>query len=270
MRVLQLTDLHLYADADGGKRGFRTWDSFQRVLEAAISDQRWPPDRLLLTGDLSQDETLESYRRLGSVLRDLDVPLAAIPGNHEHSEALASEVYDLGRPGARVIGDRAWRIVLCDSRCPGEVQGELGAEELRLLGDNLERVDPAPTLVVMHHPPWAVGSAWVDRLGLTDAPALFALLRRHPHVRGVIHGHTHQAVDAEHGNLRQLGAPSTCFQFTPAQKDFAIDDRPPGMRWLELGDDGSLETEVVWVEPALELAAARADDPEAAMTSEHG
>jgi Icc protein len=34
----------------------------------------------------------------------------------------------------------------------------------------------------------------------------------------------------------------------PGSEDFAIDDRPPGYRVLELMPDGTIATEVVWLE----------------------
>ena len=48
--------------------------------------------------------------------------------------------------------------------------------------------------------------------------------------------------------MRLLATPSTCAQFLPHAEDFALDRRPPGYRTLELRADGSLVTEVVWVE----------------------
>jgi Icc protein len=48
-------------------------------------------------------------------------------------------------------------------------------------------------------------------------------------------------------DVRFLSTPSTCAQFLPGNEFFALDDRPPGMRWLELYADGSIETEVAWV-----------------------
>jgi Icc protein len=44
-----------------------------------------------------------------------------------------------------------------------------------------------------------------------------------------------------------LSTPSTSAQYLPGSEFFALDDRPAGMRWLELYDDGRIETEVTWV-----------------------
>ena len=48
-----------------------------------------PPDLLLLTGDLSQDETPESYQRLVSLIAPLGIPAYWIPGNHDNIPVMA-------------------------------------------------------------------------------------------------------------------------------------------------------------------------------------
>jgi Icc protein len=43
-----------------------------------------------------------------------------------------------------------------------------------------------------------------------------------------------------------VSTPSTCAQFLPKSEFFALDERPPAARWLELHADGRIETEVTW------------------------
>ena len=95
--------------------------------------------------------------------------------------------------------------------------------------------------------PAAVGSAWLDAIGLADAAAFWNIVDRHPQVKGVLWGHAHQAFAGRRGNVKLLGTPSTCLQFLPQSDDFAIDTRGPGWRWLELRDDGTLDSAVEWV-----------------------
>jgi Icc protein len=57
----------------------------------------------------------------------------------------------------------------------------------------------------------------------------------------------HQASDRMRNNVRFMSTPSTCAQFLPGSEFFALDDRAPGMRWIQLHDDGRIETEVSWV-----------------------
>jgi Icc protein len=92
-----------------------------------------------------------------------------------------------------------------------------------------------------------MGSAWLDGVGLRDGDRLMAIVDRHPQVRAIVWGHVHQASDSTHGKVRLLSAPSTCAQFLPNNPYFALDDRPPGYRWLELHPDGSVKTSVAWL-----------------------
>jgi 3',5'-cyclic-AMP phosphodiesterase len=77
---------------------------------------------------------------------------------------------------------------------------------------------------------------------------VLAVIDRHPSVRAVLGGHVHQAFEGRHGDVRVLATPSTCAQFTPRTERCVMDLRPPGYRWLELWPDGTLRTEVRWLQ----------------------
>jgi Icc protein len=102
-------------------------------------------------------------------------------------------------------------------------------------------------LVVLHHQPIPVGSAWLDSIRLMNGPEMLEVVSRHRNVRGILWGHVHQAFDGMHAGVAMMSTPSTCFQFVPGRDDFALDDRPPGYRWLHLYPDGRIDTRVVWV-----------------------
>jgi Icc protein len=92
-------------------------------------------------------------------------------------------------------------------------------------------------------------SPGLDELGLLDGPELSAAVARHPRVRGVCWGHAHQALDLYRpGDVRFMCTPATSMQFKPRSANFEIDDRPPGYRVLDLHADGSIASEVVWLE----------------------
>ena len=69
-------------------------------------------------------------------------------------------------------------------------------------------------------------------------------------VRLAIFGHVHQAYDNTHNGIQIVGTPSTCRQFKPHSDEFAVDDRPPAYRRIELFADGHFSTELIWVENA--------------------
>ena len=83
-------------------------------------------------------------------------------------------------------------------------------------------------------------SDWLDQVGLSDADEFMALVREHANVRGVLWGHVHQSLDSFIHGVRFMASPATCAQFLPGSDDFAIDNRPPGYRVLELMPDGAI------------------------------
>jgi Icc protein len=93
-----------------------------------------------------------------------------------------------------------------------------------------------------------MGSRWLDGLGLRNADTFFEILDQFSQVRGVLWGHVHQASDRHRKGVRLMSSPSTCAQFLPNSDDFALDVRSPGFRWLDLNDNGRIDTEVVWLE----------------------
>ena len=245
VRVAQLTDTHLEERAGGTLLGMDTDASFAHVLDLVRAEPQ-PPDLVLATGDLANHGAEAAYARVREGFDALGLPWFWLPGNHD-AGPLMRGVIGRGRPMVRSICAGAWHIVMLDSTVPGEVAGRLGADELALL-ERLLAAEPARhALVCLHHPPVAVGCAWLDEQMIADADEFFALLERHRHARAVLWGHVHQDFRAERNGLTLLASPSTCIQFAPGSEGFRLDEQAPGMRWLELHPDGRLETRVTRV-----------------------
>ena len=251
VRVLHLTDPHLFDDADATLYGRRTSDTFRAVVAQALARAPARADAIVVTGDIGDDCSEGAYRRFAAVLRDTGIPAWCLPGNHDDPARMASLFASGSLRYAGVAALRGWRLLLLESPVPGEPHGELGAARLAALQRDLAASTGHPKLVAIHHPPQRVGSGWIDAMGLRDGAALLEQRRHHPEVRGLVSGHVHQASDQSLGGLRLLTTPSTCAQFLPGSEDFALDTRPPGWRWLELHADGRIETQVHWLEGAL-------------------
>lgn len=245
LRVVQLSDMHLRARPGDTLRGVDTGVTLRAVLQAMSRDQH--PDLLLLTGDLAEDAVPVAYARLRDLVGATGVPAWCLPGNHDDRELVQAELNrdGLATPRSKRMG--GWLFVLLDSSVPGSIGGELGTSELAALDDVLSSHADEPTVVALHHPPVALGSRWIDALGLADAGAFINIIGAHPQVRAVIWGHAHQVWTGHWGDTQLLGCPSTCMQFEPGADEFALDDRPPGWRTLDLHPDGTLTTEVHWL-----------------------
>ena len=246
VRLLQFSDPHLLPEADGALRGVATLPA----LEAAVADgaRRFKDvDAIVLTGDLVQDDP-RGYRWIRRVFERSPVPVLCITGNHDIPDRLRAELkggpFQVG--GTRQLG--RWTIVLLDTWQPNSASGRVGVEQLAMLRSTLQTQRNQHALVCLHHHPISMRSHWLDQVGLQDADEFNAIVSTHPNVRGVLWGHVHQALDRYVHGVRYMSTPSTCAQFAPEAYDFALDQRPPGYRLLELKADGSIATEVVWLE----------------------
>ena len=246
VRLTHFTDPHLYGGEQESLRGVATLPALTAALAHARA-REWPPDALLVTGDLVQDDP-SGYPHFRRLFGALGLPVLCLPGNHDEPQAmyreLATEPFVLG--GFVDLG--RWRIVLLDSCLPGSASGALSAPELARLEQALATAGTRHCMVCLHHHPVPMSSRWLDRVGLTNAAEFLHTIDAHRNVRAIVWGHVHQAYDALRKGVRLLATPSTCAQFLPNSDDFAVDPRPPAYRTIELRPDGSLLTEVVWLE----------------------
>lgn len=256
LQLVQLSDLHLFAQAESDLLGLRTLDSFEAIL-SDLGQQHPRPDLLLLTGDLSQDETPAAYARIGNLLRPLNTPTYWLPGNHDHLPTMQQALSTPPLYPDKSIHCGAWRLLLLNSSVPGQVHGHLSATSLAWLEQELQVAAPHPTLIALHHPPFLVNSTWLDKSGLQNSEALFAILDRYNHIKLVLFGHIHQEFHRQRQGVHYLSTPSTCIQFAPQSSGFALDEINPGYRCLTLNPDGSFATQVrrIQMQQQLNLAA---------------
>jgi Icc protein len=141
-----------------------------------------------------------------------------------------------------------WRIVLLDTWIAGSAAGRLSEPSLAQLDQALRTACGRHALICLHHHPVDMSSRWLDEVGLENAAEFWRVVDQHRNVRAVLWGHVHQCFDALRGDVRLLATPSTCAQFMPGSKEFALDTLPPAYRTLQLRPDGTLTTEVVWID----------------------
>ena len=245
--LLHLTDTHLHAAADSKMRGVNTLTTLSQVLTAVQRDADWPPAGILATGDLVQDESRKGYQRFKDSLAPLGTPVYCIAGNHDDprlmAEVLDEPPFQVG--GEVRLGD--WILLMLGTHRPGEDAGYLDAAALKALDASLAANRDRHVLIVMHHHPIPMNSAWLDGVALKEPEAFLQVVTGHAHVRGILWGHVHQESDRAHNGIRMMSTPSTCSQFLPEAESFALDQRPPGFRWLRLMPDGSIDTRIGWV-----------------------
>lgn len=242
-RVLQLTDSHLLADPAAPFRGVNPYQTLREVVRQVLAEQGMS-DLLLATGDLAQDGSAEAYAAFLDHTQGVARDRVWVPGNHDEAAQMRSGPEVLNRTWVDVPG---WRIVCLDSTVPRQAAGALAEHQWQRLQAACASAEQRAVLVVLHHHLMPCGSAWMDQLMVQDAEAARRRLQVLPQVRAVLCGHIHQPLDQLEQGIRYLGTPSTSVQFKPQQQQFMLDTLPPGYRWLQLWPDGTLNTNVAYV-----------------------
>jgi 3',5'-cyclic-AMP phosphodiesterase len=251
LRIVQLTDTHLFADRRQTLAGCATNDSFAAVIDY-LAEQPEQPDLLLLTGDLAQDDSAAAYRYLRETIAPLQVPAYWLLGNHDQNEmAIEAELGKSPCDPSKDIEVAGWRLILVGTMVVNEPQGRIKGLALADLDRRLAQdlVQDLPTLIALHHHPLPIGSALMDSIALENAVDFLAIVDRYPQVRVVIFGHIHQEFDRWRSGVRYLGAPSTCVQLRPGAVGVEWDELGPGFRVIELGAGGQVTTWVERIEP---------------------
>ena len=196
--IAQISDLHIKPP---GERAYEMVDTAAALarLIAHLNGFRPRPDFVVITGDLVDRGLEAEYAHLSRLLAALELPFAAVPGNHDERRHFRQTFPD--QPYAQSSGADNLRIaagglvlLLLDSSVPGKDYGELDRDTLRWLDVELAAARDRPALIFLHHPPFVTGIAHMDRQNLRNAPQLAAIVERHPQVRLVAAGHVHRAV----------------------------------------------------------------------------
>ncbi|EPF5871433.1 3',5'-cyclic-AMP phosphodiesterase [Morganella morganii] len=250
VRILQITDTHLFAGETDTLLGINTLNSYHAVLDA-IAKQQLPADLIAATGDLVQDQTTRAYQRFTDGIARLPAPCVWLPGNHDYQPSMAKELAAAGISSSKqVLLGEQWQILLLDSQVQGVPHGELSDDQLIWLDNCLAQQPGRHTVVMLHHHPLASGCIWLDQHSLRNSHMLAEVLTRYQNIDAILCGHIHQDMDVMWNGIRILATPSTCVQFKPHCTNFTLDTAAPGWRYLELttGDNPSLSTQLFRLE----------------------
>ncbi len=250
LSILQLSDLHILPTPEGNMLGVNTEHYFLSCLKQAFTE-RAHFDLILLTGDLAQEPCAASYRRILAGIEAYNTPCICLPGNHDDYD-LMQQVFNTDRINCRKqVALDNWQLISLNSQIPGAPGGRLSNEELEFLENCLSEKSSHHALIAVHHHCMKTQSSWMDTMIIENSQELLAIADKYPQVKVIINGHIHQVMEIKTPTLRILGAPSTCFQFSPGSAEFSVDETAPGYRLIDLYADGRVESEVVRLQEPL-------------------
>ena len=244
-----------------------TWKVFQHTEErlgAAVADvNERAVDAVLFAGDLTKDGAPREFDAVDALLDDLDVPYAAIPGNHDvpkefdaHDTPPLDAFVDRYPPGEVPFAERLGGVDVIglntasspDGGLRSTHDGGVSAEQVAWLADALADLDD-PVVAMHHNLPGVVDQFrdYRDRTGaamgtppvLRDPdPVVDALAEAD--VPLVLSGHVHFTTVAETAGIRELVAPPLC-SFPQGYLLLDVGPRGTAVRFVSVGDQPALE-----------------------------
>lgn len=226
MLIAQISDLHIRPRGSLAY-GISETNLFAEHAIHALLRLNPLPDCVLVTGDLTDCGLDEEYAIIGELFARLPMPVYAIPGNHDRLEPFRQAFSDANYlpatgPLNYAVSCGVLRIVALDSTVAGESHGELLPETLDFLRNALAAEPLAPTLVMLHHPPFDTGIGHMDKVRLrVGGPELEAIIAANPQVRRVLCGHVHRSIQRLFGGALCQIAPSVGHQVVLDLRDNA-------------------------------------------------
>jgi 3',5'-cyclic AMP phosphodiesterase CpdA len=216
--ILQISDTHIVPEGALVSGRLETAHSLARLVTriTSIRDQIGPIDAVLVSGDLSDDGSAESYDRFKALMAPLDLPLLVIPGNHDAREPMRAAFADL----LPIAGPLDWvrqvgglTMIGLDTLVEGIGKGTLSAQSLSFLTDALAKAKNASVLLALHHPPFPSGIGFMDDIGLTNRAEFREVIALYQGTLRIVCGHIHSMMVVDCAGHIAISAPSPCSTF---------------------------------------------------------
>lgn len=173
------------------------------------------PDVVVVTGDVTDDGSMEAVEHAASLLSNLKYPYYVVPGNHDDRSNLWSIFGGnacpsmIGQYIGYVVEGFDVRLIGVDSTRRDLPGGELCSTRLSWLDDQLSETAHQPTIIFMHHTPVKFGVLESDEDGFIGADELGRIVEKYANIEGVICGHIHLPAFARWHGTNVSTAPST-------------------------------------------------------------
>jgi hypothetical protein len=184
MLIAHLSDPHLRPPSQLYQGLVASNEMFEQAIQH-LNALNPAPDVVLLSGDLTDTGSASEYATAREMLAAIRQPLLAIPGNHDERDAFRACFADRLQlpPSGALHLDRGdlgpVRIIGLDVTVPGKHHGDMDDAACLWLEQHLSDEPGRPTIVMLHHPPFASGIAFIDAYNCRQGDRLATIIARH-------------------------------------------------------------------------------------------
>ncbi|WP_199611188.1 metallophosphoesterase [Flocculibacter collagenilyticus] len=237
-KLIQITDLHLFADQESCYFHGNTYQNLLNVL-SHIAQHHGDADALIMTGDITQDHTTASYQLLQQTLQqaiaksNLALPVVWLPGNHDEVALMNEHFFAAPFMTEKYLKVADWHILLCNSKGStpaGWISEEHQSEIIHVLNAIPENEH---AILFCHHHPLPI-DGYLDKHILENGSGWLTNVSQYPQVRCIFHGHVHNEYHINFKQIDIFATPATSIQFEKQTVDWQISQLPPAYRVILL------------------------------------
>lgn len=227
INIIQITDTHLFATDTDRLQRYATNQLFSQAIEK-IQLQSNEVDFIFLTGDISEDRSVESYEYAAARLTQLHTPVYWIAGNHDDVSTVQSvfaryeNLHLLNH-----LTTSTWDFIGVNSCREGTASGYIESSELErfLVRLDIAKKNKKQVAVVMHHHPITIGTPLVDECMLQENENFLSLVKEHSEIKLIVCGHVHGEYEVDLGGKKLETCPALSFQWKKGTSGHETEDR---------------------------------------------
>ena len=243
MKFIQITDSHLLESGNAKLHNIPINEIHFKIF-SEIKKIETEIEFILVTGDISESGSQESYLNASEIFSSLNKPTFWIAGNHDNLEAIHLFSNKTNIRSDKTFSVNGTHFVLLNSVAQtsdgkNRSRGVLSSNELAFLKLELKQHPTNKIVVALHHPPIKSGT-WKDERMLENADDFFEVINQFSNVKLVLYGHQHQANETTIGDTKFYSPPAASFQFDKNIK-WGFDNLPSGFGVISINDSPTFE-----------------------------
>lgn len=251
MKIIQISDCHIRDKSEALVYGTNPRKKLNSIVDRILNKES-EFDFIVMTGDISDDGGIDSYKYVANLFKKLNKKIYFINGNHDSKNNLLSEFskYDLFiQIDEILIGN--WLFIGLDSCLEGKDLGLLSENEMQRLNFSVNKAKKFGynCIIFIHHHPILVESPLIDNCPLINNTEFISIVKKNTHIKLVITGHVHNDYSIKIGNFGMIetGISSFAqFKYGGSNELTDIDIRKYGYKKYELTDN-SYVASCVWL-----------------------
>lgn len=207
MKFIHISDTHIVSK----NKSHYASDPAYKLKKAVESINKYQnnADFVVITGDLTDNGALESYKVLKDILGNLSIPYYLILGNHDSRENYLKVFENQFATQTFIHFSKKIEnslLLFLDTLDVNSSGGHLCESRLQWLENELEQNSNLSAYIFMHHPPVVVHHEMMDSMDLDNKKEFWKTIEKTQNIKHIFFGHVHMIIN---GVFNGVGYSST-------------------------------------------------------------